>query len=312
MRMMWYSQDRHTLSVSYRMGMKGILRKYALPVRRYGSNQSALWYWYLQLVYNEYRKDYPANLRLCRRILIRSRLADPVLQQKMHFMAVVYQMKSFLYLEQAAKGILLARASEQAFRKSTYNYFQFREIYLLLLLKMGSWKEAERMMGKTMTAASFLQLPVVQREKWILMNNYIRLMDDRWLPHFEGMPSHPVRPATSRDKRGYVLLQRIAETVYYLLTGEEDLAIARSQSLRIFCIRHLDMKTAERTVLFVRILSALCLAKWSGSGGGIKMKKNITRLRASRPAAQTNFYTVEIIPYELLLERILQKTGVQG
>ena len=187
---------------------------------------------------------------------------------------------------------------------------------MILLFHAKQYPKALTILHKVMNEPKFQSLPSNLKEQWLIheafMNFFILLkkIDTEQLQ----IPLRKFRvskflnevPTYSKDKRGNNITLIILQILFLLQHKKVDEVIDRMEALNMYCHRYLRKDSTFRSNCFIKMLMILPQANFNKIAAIRKAQKYINRLQEV-PLEEANQGTeLEIIPYEVLWEYVLE------
>jgi len=216
------------------------------------------------------------------------------------------QVYAYLRIKEYDKGLQLAERYLPIIHPSTNNWFAYMENYLLLAMHAQQYKQAVELMKQVDANPAFYKITKRAKEKWTLYRAYLYLMQpsEALFQHFDYQEIIQSVPEHSKDKQGFNVAILILQFLQNLKTGDVELLVSQSESLKQYAKRHLSDRTAQRSRLFIRMLALIPLYWGNAEVCRAKGKKLLNQL-ITTPSPGDAFAEIEIVPYEHLWEWVL-------
>lgn len=283
-----------------------ILQKYA---KRYNSRQIDRLVFKLQSLFNELSWNFEENVRLCTEIedkYLKKDNSEVEINLSKREVAFT-KLKAYYCLKDAESGGAYAVKSMKLFKSGTPRWFQFMELYYLLMMKGENYKKAGEIFRKVRTNKNYNSLEVLQKEKWQIYRAFLIFVNDskllRWgfnLEEFVAeLPDYP------KEHASYNIACLIIQYLYLLRDGNIDELRRRIDSLQHYSSTHLDKRHNYRNSIFIRLLTIITEKDFNYELIEEKGKNYYNKLVNANIPSDLEV-DIEIIPYEKLYNYILE------
>ena len=219
------------------------------------------------------------------------------------------RMYAYLLTQQPEMGLAVAREAEKHFHPTAVNWMYFEEHRLLLAMHAGQFDLARRVVQRAHLNPVFERQSKRAQQRWELFGAYL----DFVRPPSKPSPSRRrelgklalLVPEYSRDKCGLNVAILVGQVLYFLQEQDTDAVVLRVESLRKYRLRHLREATNQRTRLFLRLLQLIADEQFDPVRCAERAGPLLRQLADTPPPGEA-FAEVEIIPYPMLWEIILE------
>jgi hypothetical protein len=228
----------------------------------------------------------------------------------------VKKMLAFLHLQDYSRG---KKHSEDCLPKipnSSYEWFKFMEIYLLLAIHAQNYYQAFAIFNNIISNNNFKKLEPVEKEKWKLFNAYMHyalkmksldkiLLNQAKQSGFVLEEYMTLKPDFPKNLRNLEILKNILVTLYLIKQKKYNRANEKIDHLNYTANHKLEKKGFYRSIQFIKLLTILKKANYQIEE--IRLAdKYYSRLRNQPFYYRGKYNGLEIIPYETLWEMVLE------
>ena len=114
-------------------------------------------------------------------------------------------------------------------------------------------------------------------------------------------------PNFSKDKRGYNVSILVVQILYMLEKGEYTGIINRAEALNVYCSRYLRKDDAYRSNCFLKMLLTMVKEDFVYDRSRSMAQKYLRKMMHGDPTGNSTVAEWEIIPYEILWEKVLNR-----
>lgn len=307
------------LAQSYMLELEKLKKEF--PTRTIMVNYFRVKSFYYQIV-----RNYPATVQVCEE-------AEQYYQEYPHFATrlrraefALLKMVAFLYMRDYERGHKNAEQCISLYPDGSQNWLVFMEYYFLLALHSQNIHQAVLIFQKVTSHPKLQTRPVFQQEKWRVHEGYLNyVFESGW----ETGQSDEVSmfrkrfnihkflnevPVYSKDKRGMNVSILILQILFLLERGQLDEITSRTDALRVYSSRYLRRDENYRSELFIRMLLTMEAKSFDYRKTLVATQGYQARLLATVQGKHGSLDGTEIIPFELLWDRILfrLKKGAQA
>ncbi|MBP6812435.1 MAG: hypothetical protein KA138_12990 [Saprospiraceae bacterium] len=204
--------------------------------------------------------------------------------------------------------------------EGTYNWFRILETQFYYFTYLQQYQEALAIFEKATTHERYGQLSGSNRDIWVMLGGYLNLLamlgklNPAEVEHVAGYFS----PSTTRfindfevldkEKEGMNIPLVLLPVLYSIAKGlyDEDAFRRSIEALDKYRQRHLENETNRRSAIFLKLLLAVAKKEFEGTRAELKIQKEMQLLKQEPPQLSRQSFAVEVIPYEDLLEMLLQ------
>lgn len=214
-----------------------------------------------------------------------------------------------LYLRDYELGKESAKVCMEIFNPGYLNWLIFLECYFLLCLHTKNYKEAQKIFNDVLTHPKFKYYPADHLEKWKIFEAYLSYI----LPVRAKQKSFNVFkftnevPIFSKDKRGYNLSIIIGQIVLLIKMGDFDKVMDKFHSLKSYAHRYINKKKNPRSFYFVKMILLMVKYEFDYEKTKTIGNKFFVKMNQSKLGNQGELETLEVIPYDILWEDLLEK-----
>lgn len=201
--------------------------------------------------------------------------------------------------------------------EGTYNWFKYRELYLLLSFHTAQYQEAYRIFMETVEHPKFKNMPSHVTEMWKVFEAYIHyLIEIRKVQPVEGEAHfNNFRlgrflnevPIFSKDKRGMNIPVLVIQIILMIQQKKYNEAIDRIESIKKYVSRYLRQDDTFRSNCFIKMLLQIPANSFHRTGVERKTRKLLKRLKEVPLDVANQSHEIEIIPFEALWAIVLDQ-----
>lgn len=221
----------------------------------------------------------------------------------------VNKLDTSLYLRDYETGRASAEACEKFFKKGTLNWLIFRENYFLLCMHTGKYDIAKSVYQEVISDLAFMRYASERSERWKIFGAFLFfvLPVDNRHRRFNIAKFVNEVPIYARDKAGYNISILIAQISLHIKNGEFDKAMDKVSSLKSYEQRHIKKNVNPRTYYFIRMLKTLVRYDFEPEKSEEIASKFLDKLKHSHVGDKGRIETLEVVPYDLLWNEIINK-----
>lgn len=220
---------------------------------------------------------------------------------------------SNLHLQRLEEAKASARRCLEFMQEGTFNWFKFKEIYLLLLLRVRQYASAGTVLSHALEHARFEFLPDNVKELWRIYESYVyylTLLEKMTFP----MKKKKFKLAKfineihifSKDKGGMNIAILIIKFLSLLHERKYARVLDEVEALEQYNYRHLRGKNTQRSYYFLKMLLQIPAGHFSAREAAAKAERYLHLLKNIPIQLVNQTHEIEIIPYEDLWEYILE------
>jgi hypothetical protein len=217
--------------------------------------------------------------------------------------------KVYAYLRnrQYIEGLECAEIYQEAFNRSSNNWFAFMENYFLLAMHAGHYDTATRIMAEVNTNPAYGKTNKAAQERWQLYRSYLYFINPSptLLSQFNYQHFIANVPEYSKDKEGFNVAILILQFLHFLKMKEVEALLYRIESLKKYSGRHFKDQFSIRSQLFFKLLMLVVKEDLHPERCRRKGRALADKLAATLVPGDA-YAEIEIIPYEQLWEDILK------
>lgn len=259
--------------------------------------------------------DYPTALEVCTRAIefFNNKPYDIKLPLQIFY---YQQLVCHVQLGQFEKGKVTAGKCLSVMMDGSFNWFKFQELYIILAFHTQEYEEAVQIFEQTTQHQRFEFLPDNVAEIWKIYQAYLYFLmisgKIKEMPNpggeFEGFRLGKFLNEVmifSKDKSGLNAAILIAQIMILISESRFDESIDRIETTQQYCYRYLQTEYTQRTYLFLKMLLKVPHLGFDKAVILQKTQKTFDQLEAIPLEVANQAVEIEIIPYELLWEYLL-------
>lgn len=229
------------------------------------------------------------------------------------------KMVAFLHLRDYENGKKNADQCLKLYTEGSVNWLVFMEYYFLLALHSQNFSNAIQIFQRVISHPRLLNGPQFRLEKWQINEGYLNYVFESSWEKAESEEVEMFRkrfnvhkflnevPTFSKDKRGMNVSILILQVLFLLQRDKLDEIASRTDALRVYSSRYLRKDENYRSELFIRMLLTMESKSFDYSKTFAATQGYYSRLIATAKGKHGSLDGTEVIPFELLWERILHK-----
>ena len=220
------------------------------------------------------------------------------------------QLKMYKEGEESAKTCL------GLVEEGSYNWFKYRELYLILCLHTKRYDKAYEIFKATVNHSRFQFLPKNLKELWRIFEAYLHYLielkkiklraEDKSFNKFRLGRFLNDMPIFSQDKRGMNIPILVIHILFMVHSRKYSDAIDRIERIEKYCTRHLRKNDTYRSNCFIRMLMKIPGSSFHKAGVIRKSAPYLKRLSETPLDVSNQTHEIEIIPYEDLWEMTIE------
>ena len=226
------------------------------------------------------------------------------------------QLVCYIQLRQFERGHEVVQKCFALVNDGSFNYFKFHELYLLLAMHSGNYKEAVATFEQATNHNRFQFLPDAVREVWRIYHAYLYYL--YLVKKIHKMPKLGASsknfklsrfvndlPNTSKDKSGFNASVLVVQTLILIAEKRYEETTSRFDATKQYCYRYLKTEYTQRSYLFVKMLLKVQQIGFDKPQIIHKTQKLLKELKAIPIEVSQQAIEIEIIPFEILWEYLL-------
>ncbi len=272
----------------------------------------------IQLIYVTSIHDYRSAIAVCEAYIAYFEAKEYVANTPLQI--CYYQLLvCFTQLKEFEKGKHAALKCLDSLEEGSFNWFKYQEQYLLLSMHTQNYQEAYRIFQDTQAHSKYKSLPSNVLEYWRIFEAYIYYLieiqkieldsGDIKLHRFKLNKFLNDTPIFSKDKRGLNIPILIVQILLLIHFKKHDAALGRIESIEKYCSRYLRQGDTFRSNCFIKMLLQIPKSKFQTKSLIRKTEKLVNLLNSVPLESARQTSEIEIIPYEVLWELVLESTG---
>ncbi|MDP4711035.1 MAG: hypothetical protein NWS63_07550 [Saprospiraceae bacterium] len=201
--------------------------------------------------------------------------------------------------------------------EGTYNWFKYRELYMLLSLHTSQYQEAYRIFMETIEHPKFKTMASHITEMWKIFEAYVHYLieigkirpkeGEVHFTHFRLGKFLNEVPIFSKDKRGMNIPVLVIQIVLMIQQKKYNEAIDRIESIKKYCSRYLRQDDTFRSNCFIKMLLQIPANSFHRTGVERKTRKLFKRLKEVPLDVANQSHEIEIIPFESMWALVLEQ-----
>ncbi len=276
-------------------------------------------YFRVKSLYYQIARDFYATISACEEAEeYYQKYPQFATKQRLAELALV-KMVAFLHLRDYARGSQNAQRCLELYTPGSNNWLAFMEYYFLLALHSHNFKEAVGIFRDVSMHPRFQIIPEFKQEIWRVNEGYLNyIFESGWeetlsdevdmlRKRFNVHKFLNEVPVFSKDKRGMNVSILILQILFLLERGQLDAIASRTDALRVYSSRYLRRDENYRSELFIRMLLTMESKSFDYKKTLVATQGYHTRLLATAQGKHGSLDGTEVIPFELLWDRILLK-----
>jgi hypothetical protein len=222
----------------------------------------------------------------------------------------------YLQLGEFEKGQKAIERCEYFFEEGSFNWFKLQELFFLLAVRTGHWKEAYHLYEKVVNYPRFDEKPVQVVEMWRIFQAYVfylikvgkipeTVLSERSKKFKMGKFINDIS-LFSKDKGGMNISVLIVQILYAIAEKDYKKSSDRIEAIEKYCSRYLKDDATFRSNCFIKMLLQIPQANFHREASSRKAKRLYDQLQTVPLEAASQAHEIEIIPYEVLWEMALE------
>jgi hypothetical protein len=222
-------------------------------------------------------------------------------------------------LRQFEPGKEAAEKCLELIENGNVNWFKYYEMYFMLAMYTGNYKEALEVFYKVTKHKRFGYLTDSAREVWLIYEAYLYFIVEAGLldPAEEYSEIKSFRLGRflneteifSKDKSGMNVAIIIFQIIYFMVKGQYGKVVDKSEGIQKYCTRYLKEEHTARSYHFIRGLLAIAAAGDYGSEKREKAESYKDQFTSLQDKETGQTFQIEIIPYETLWDTIFNASN---
>lgn len=263
----------------------------------------------------EVGNDYKNTVTICEKALVYFEPIANKVSISNIFMFALKMLAYQVYLGNFAEAKIAAEKCFQFSREGTYNWFLTCDYTIVSAFHSKKFQDAYEMYNKAASHANFEKQHQNIRERWYILEAYIyyflfnkklQVADEGSFKKFRITRFLNDVPVYSKDKRGANISIIVLQVLFLLQQKKFGDIIDRTESLKTYTQRYLKQDDTYRSNCFVHMLLTLPECSFHKKGVLRKAEKYWNKLLEMPMSAANQNAEIEIVPYEMLWEFILE------
>lgn len=272
--------------------------------------------YYVHTLRYEIINDYENMLAVCQEAVALFETHHQEAQKTIVFTFRLKMMACHIQLKQYTEGEKTVQKCLDMNADGIINLFGLYHYYMVLLFHSEQWLKASSLFYKAIQSPFYKNLPDNILEQWRIHEAYIEFLivigkieksarqatdkKFRISKFLNEMPTY------AKDKRGNNITLLILQVLFLLLRKDFDGVIDRMEALNVYCHRYLRKDGTFRSNCFIKMLMILPSAHFNKTAAIRKSAKIRKRLEEVPLETANQSSGLEIVPYELLWELVLE------
>lgn len=260
--------------------------------------------------------DYRNTLIVCEEAVkfFKSRKYSP----KITIFTFLFKMLScHLQLKNYERGEKIAKQCLEYENEGHSNWFATLESYTILLFHSKQFQKANEIYRQAIDHSNFKFLNKNYKEQWLIVEAFVNYFISIGKIEKEGKEKGGNKkfriskflnevPNYSKDKRGTNVTILILQILFLLQRKKFGDVIDRMEALTVYCHRYLRKDDTFRSNCFIKMLLQLPSAHFNKTAAIRKVKKYHDLLEKNPLEMANQGSEIEIVPYEMLWEFVLE------
>lgn len=210
------------------------------------------------------------------------------------------------YLNKITEGALHAQKATSWFHTGDNDWFEFLEIYFLLMMKGEAYKEAADLYRLVRTNKNFASQSTLTKQRWQIYRAYLLFTYDhkllRWGFDLDNFINNPSTATNGRDQ--FVMSTLIIQIMFLLKQGASAKVKEYIELLARYSSPHLDKRHNYRNSIFIRLLNILVKEEFNYLTVKEKGANYLRKLANMNFPADTKG-DLEVISYDVLWKYVI-------
>jgi len=222
----------------------------------------------------------------------------------------------YLQVGEFDKGQKAIERCEYFFEEGSFNWFKLQELFFLLAVRTGHWEEAYHLYEKVVNHSKFEGNKVQVVEMWRIFQAYVfylirlgkiseSVLSER-SKKFKMAKFMNEIPLFTKDKDGMNISILIAQILYAVADKDYKKSSERIEGIEKYCVRYLKNDSTFRSNHFIKMLLQVPQANFHREASSRKAERHFKLLQSVPLDAANQSHEIEIIPYEVLWELVLE------
>ncbi len=297
-------QQVHLLAIAY-------YARLASELKNYQSYKLNMYAYMIGLMRYTPVNDHEQALRYCEEA-IQFFKARPYIAQVPLQIFIYQHLMSNIHLRRFEEAKQSALACPEFMQEGTFNWFKFKEIHLLLLLRIRQYASAGEELASALNHPRFAFLPDNAKELWRIYESYIYYLSlmKRMVFPMKGKKFKMGKfineiPIFSKDKSGMNIAVLIIKFLSLLQEHKFSRVFDEIEALEQYSYRHLRGKDTQRSYYFLKMLLQIPVGRFDAQEANAKAERYLTMLKSIPVQLDNQAREIEIIPYEDLWDCVL-------
>ncbi len=222
----------------------------------------------------------------------------------------------YLQLGEFDKGQKAIERCEYFFEEGSFNWFKLQELFFLLAVRTEHWEEAYHLYERVTNYPRFEDKQIQIVEMWRIFQAYVfylikigkipdSILSERSRRFKMGKFINEIT-LFAKDRSGMNISVLIAQILYAIAEKDYKKSSDRIEGIEKYCSRYLKGDATFRSNCFIKMLLQVPQANFHREASSRKAERYYKQLRTVPLDAANQAHEIEIIPYEILWELVLE------
>lgn len=237
--------------------------------------------------------------------------------------STIRQMKACLNLGDTQKGKALGESALSAIPSNSLNWFYYRQLYALLLIRTQQYESAYKVLQRVFTHKKFTAIPHNLQEIFLLLDGFLGWVGESSLSPYFTHPTvnekgyFPINklvndlPGHSQDKYGVNALIVLLKVLFYINRLDFQSLYSQEEPVKLYKNRYLRHQPNQRMFHFFDLLQVLIKFGMDLTVAKPKNTKILNQLQQTNFQFEGGYEDFEFIPFEQLWSWIQQQLKAQ-
>lgn len=219
-----------------------------------------------------------------------------------------YQLVANTQLREFKAGKAVAEKCLGRIKEGSFNWFKYYELYFLLAMHTGEYREAYRVFTIVINHRGLRNLPQHAQEIWKIYEAHLHYLivserveipesDSRFTKFRLGRFLNET-PIYSKDKRGLNVAILSIQILFLIQQRKFGRAIDKMEAIEKYCSRYLNQADTIRSYYFIKMLLSIAQGSFHRVAAENKAERYAKKLRTIPLEEANQNFKIEIIPYE--------------
>lgn len=209
-------------------------------------------------------------------------------------------------LSKTEEGIKYAYDVAEIFKPGSPDWFKFKEIQFLILMKAEKFHQATKVFRTVRVNKNYHKIPELDQERWQIYRVYLLFVNDSKLIKwgFDIEKFKELTPNFDREHQGYTIATLIIQFMLYFREADVKNLRIKLDQLSELSSTHLDKRHNYRNSIFIRMLDIIQEKEFNYESILEKGNTYLKKLYSTQIPPDW-LLEMEVIPYEKLWEYIM-------